>query len=250
MERPNLLLAHAPDLAGKVFGIPNGVDAAFFSPSRERPNPYGAREEPIVFTGAMDYWPNVDAVRWFARELMPRIRDARPNATFWIVGLNPAPAVQALARDPFVTVTGRVDDVRPYLQHSALFVAPLRLARGIQNKVLEAMAMGCPVIASTATLNGVRADVGTDLETATTGDEFVAKALELLGSPRAAAIGRAARARVVADYDWERLLAGYDRILDAESVARLDLPGCRPSPGSSASRGAGRDCAEPTTEAA
>ena len=164
--------------------------------------------------------------------------------------MNPAPEVRALARLPFVTVTGRVDDVRPYLQHAALFVAPLRLARGIQNKVLEAMAMGCAVVASAGTLTGVRAEVGTDLEAATTGDDFVAKALELLGSPRAAALGRAARARVVADYDWERLLAGYDRILDAESVACLDLPGCRPSAGRLASCSAGRECTESTAEAA
>ena len=90
----------------------------------------------------MDYWPNVDAVGWFARDVLPALRRHRPALRFWIVGANPAAAVQALAALPGVHVTGRVADMRPYSRHADVVVAPLRIARGIQNKVLEAMAMG------------------------------------------------------------------------------------------------------------
>jgi sugar transferase (PEP-CTERM/EpsH1 system associated) len=225
----NLLLAHAPDVAGKVFGIPNGVDAEYFSRSTQRSNPYRPDELPLVFTGAMDYWPNIDAVCWFANEIMPKILRVHAAAHFYIVGMNPTPSVKALAAHPYVTVTGRVEDVRPYLQHASVFVAPLRLARGIQNKVLEAMAMECQVVASAAALTGVCGDVGREIESATTADDFVRKVVGLLDSGHARNIGRAARTRVLADHDWETRLSGYDAILDAESIAAVRIPGSQPS---------------------
>jgi sugar transferase (PEP-CTERM/EpsH1 system associated) len=224
----DLLLEHEPGAAHKVFGIPNGVDADFFSAAPDRQSPFGDDEEAIVFTGAMDYWPNVDAVSWFARDIMPAVRAERPRARFWIVGMNPSAPVRALAMLPFVTVTGRVDDVRPYLQHAALFVAPLRLARGIQNKVLEAMAMGCVVLASSEALTGIRAELGRDVEAATAQSEFVQKTIALLASKRAREMGQSARTRVTEEYNWEVLLEAYDRVLEAPSVEELDLPGCRP----------------------
>ena len=122
------------------------------APTRRARRPSSAGEIPLVFTGAMDYWPNVDAVTWFAAEVLPRLREQRPQLRFHIVGRTPTAAVRALAADPGagVVVSGTVPDVRPYLQHAAVVVAPLRLARGIQNKVLEAMAMGRPVVAASA----------------------------------------------------------------------------------------------------
>ncbi len=132
----------APECAARVHCAQNGVDTDFFSPSPAVPCPYGPDEEPIVFTGAMDYWPNVDAVCWFVNEVLPAIVAQRPRARFHIVGMNPTAVVQALAAEGRVVVTGSVPDVRPYLQHARVVVAPLRVARGIQNKVLEAMAMG------------------------------------------------------------------------------------------------------------
>jgi hypothetical protein len=110
---------------------------------RERscPSPFRADEMAVVFTGAMDYWPNIDAVSWFAADILPRLRQNWPQLRFYIVGRSPTAAVQALAGE-HVVVSGTVPDVRPYLQHAAVVVAPLRLARGVQNKVLEAMAMG------------------------------------------------------------------------------------------------------------
>ncbi|MBN8507411.1 MAG: TIGR03087 family PEP-CTERM/XrtA system glycosyltransferase, partial [Burkholderiales bacterium] len=137
----------APECAGRVEGMDNGVDAAHFAPDPSHVSPYAAGETPIVFTGAMDYWPNVDAVVWFAREVLPRLAERWPALRFHIVGRNPAPSVRALA-SPAVNVTGTVADVRPWLQHAAVVVAPLRLARGIQNKILEAMAMARPVVAA------------------------------------------------------------------------------------------------------
>ena len=117
----------APECNGRVHVIENGVDVDYFAPHDDFPSPFGAGEEPIVFTGAMDYWPNIDAVSWFAREVLPRVAQQRSDARFYIVGLDPAPTVRALATNPRVIVTGTVPDVRPYLQHAAVVVAPLRV---------------------------------------------------------------------------------------------------------------------------
>ena len=107
----------------------------------------------------MDYWPNVDAVTWFATDVLPALVARVPSIRFTIVGMRPTPAVQALA-GKHVVVTGTVPDVRPYLAHAAVVVAPLRIARGVQNKVLEAMAMGRPVVASAACAGGIDATPG------------------------------------------------------------------------------------------
>src|SRR5205085_12296681 len=101
-------------------------------------------DEVFVFTGAMDYWPNVDAACWFAHEVLPRIAATRSRVRFCIAGMRPVAAVQALARDSRIIVTGAVADIRPYLAHARVVVAPLRVAQGIQVKVLEALAMGQP----------------------------------------------------------------------------------------------------------
>src|SRR5690606_37263681 len=109
----------------------------------------------VVFTGAMDYWANVDAVQWFVADIWPRVRAGAPHARFFIVGSNPVPAVQALEIHGGVQVTGRVPDVRPYLAHADVAVAPLRIARGTQNKVLEALAMARPVVCTSAAAAGL-----------------------------------------------------------------------------------------------
>ena len=144
----------APECGGRIETIGNGVDTTQYSPSRDHANPFVAGTRPIVFTGAMDYWPNVDGVRWFVEAVWPRVRDAFAAAHFMIVGMRPTAAVKALA-SPSVTVTGTVPDVRPYLQHADVVVAPLRVARGVQNKILEAMAMGKPVVATNACGAGI-----------------------------------------------------------------------------------------------
>ena len=155
-EEAALFRRLAPDVpVERVIAVANGVDTDYFNPDREYPNPYPAGERVLVFTGAMDYWANVDAVDWFARTVFPDIYRAAPDIRFYIVGARPTAAVQQLAILPGVTVTGTVPDVRPYLAHAEFSVAPLRIARGVQNKVLEAMAMGKPVLATSAAMEGI-----------------------------------------------------------------------------------------------
>jgi sugar transferase (PEP-CTERM/EpsH1 system associated) len=203
----------APECRGRAHLSANGVDGATFSPDAAFASPYAAGVRPVVFTGAMDYWPNIDAVSWFAREVLARIRAREPAVRFYVVGMNPPPVVRALARDPAVEVTGRVEDVRPYLQHAAVAVAPLRVARGIQNKVLEAMAMAKPVVVSAAAATALSARAGAEIAVAESAEEFAARTLELLDGPPAADMGRAARRRVLTDYDWRANLARFDAAL-------------------------------------
>jgi sugar transferase (PEP-CTERM/EpsH1 system associated) len=197
-----------------VDAVCNGVDADFFAPEFGGASPFGTDETPIVFTGAMDYWPNVDAAVWFAGDILPQLRQRHPTVRFYIVGRSPAPAVQALAGEG-VVVTGTVSDVRPYLAHADAVVAPLRIARGIQNKVLEAMAMARPVVASSACAGPIDAVVGEELLAAAGVEDYLAHLESLLGDrDRAAAIGQAARRRVLAAYSWDAHLEAIDRHLE------------------------------------
>ena len=218
-----LFLRSAPDCKGRVEAMCNGVDAEFFSPAQVMPTPFATGELPLVFTGAMDYWPNIDAVSWFATEVLPQLLQRWPGLRFYIVGRSPAPAVQTLASE-HVVVTGTVDDVRPYLQHAAVVVAPLRIARGIQNKVLEAMAMGLPVVASQECAGAVDAVPERDFLTAATADDYLRQIESLLNSPeRAAAMGKAAREQVLARYSWDAHLSSIDRYLNEPvSGARME----------------------------
>ena len=144
----------APEVSHKVTHINNGVDTKYFSPELNFSSPYTEDDQIIAFTGAMDYWANVDAVLWFAKEIFPLISQQLLSVKFYIVGSKPTKEVLALANNAII-VTGAVDDIRPYLAHAHLVVAPLRIARGIQNKVLEAMAMEKYVMATTAAMEGI-----------------------------------------------------------------------------------------------
>ncbi|MBF0438088.1 MAG: TIGR03087 family PEP-CTERM/XrtA system glycosyltransferase [Magnetococcales bacterium] len=148
----------APEVADKTDYWENGVDGDFFSPDHTFLNPYAADDLSLVFTGAMDYWPNVDAVTWFAKEVFPRIKTQVPKARFVIVGGRPTREVQRLQSVPGITVTGTVPDVRPWIGWARAAVAPLRIAQGVQNKVLEAMAMARPVLATPKAMEGIRQD--------------------------------------------------------------------------------------------
>lgn len=207
----------APETANKVWHVNNGVDCDYFSPERTYANPYDEGERVLVFTGAMDYWPNVDAVIVFAREVFPKIHRQVSGARFYIVGARPAPEVKRLAELPGVRVTGAVSDIRPYLAYAKLAVAPLRLARGVQNKVLEAMAMAKPVLASPQAAEGIEARVGKELLVAPDGAEFVRQASRLLNQDSAAAIGVAGRARVLASYAWESSLSRFEQLLTSDA---------------------------------
>ena len=181
--------------------LANGVDAGYFDPSGNWPNPYPPGRRAVVFTGAMDYHANVDAVRWFAETALPSIRAALPEAIFAIVGSNPAPPVRALAGADGVLVTGRVADIRPYLAHAAVVVAPLRIARGVQNKVLEALAMARPVVATANAVQGIPGAAQAGVCVRDAGEGLAAAVLERLeGDDSTAAAGR----RLVLErYTWQ-----------------------------------------------
>lgn len=209
----------APEVAHKVRAVGNGVDTSYFEPDPDRVSPFNFTEVPIVFTGAMDYWPNIDAVTWFAHEVLPRVHAAAANARFYIVGMNPAPAVRALAQREGVVVTGRVDDVRPYLQHANVVVAPLRVARGVQNKVLEAMAMARPVVVSAACVTGVGGVVGREFEAAADAVAFAQRVLDYLDPLVGNEVGQRARRRIVGDFNWDVNLRQFGALLEADLPA-------------------------------
>jgi polysaccharide biosynthesis protein PslH len=214
-EQETKLFRHeAPESADRVMTIRNGVDSEYFSPAHDFDSPFPPGERAIVFTGAMDYWPNVDAVVWFARDVLPEIRRRDPAARFYVVGMNPDASVRVLGNDPGTIVTGRVSDVRPYLKHARVVVAPLRVARGIQNKVLEAMAMAKPTVATPAAASALTALPGTELEVAADAHAFAEKVLEAMDPLRGERMGRLARSRVLADYAWPASLKLLDELLE------------------------------------
>jgi sugar transferase (PEP-CTERM/EpsH1 system associated) len=211
----------APESAGRTGHLGNGVDTAYFSPDFAGQaaigNPYPTGQRSIVFTGAMDYWPNIDAVGWFAREILPRVLVRHPDVRFHIVGARPAADVRELAGLPGVAVSGTVPDVRPYLAHAALAVAPLRVARGIQNKVLEAMAMARTVVLTPQALEGIEARAGSELLLAADAAQFADAVCGALDRPDPA-IGAAARARVEAGYGWTARLAPLMPLLEGDGI--------------------------------
>jgi sugar transferase (PEP-CTERM/EpsH1 system associated) len=200
--------------------ITNGVDLDFFSPSDLTP-----KTDTCVFVGALDYRPNVDAAIWFGRSVWPNLHAQRPNAEFRIVGRNPVAAVCDLANIPGIKLIGQVPDVRPYVRRSTTVIVPLRLARGIQNKVLEAMALGKPVVASPQACAGLRADVSSPVIQARSSDEWETALLDLWSNDdRAAAVGDSSRYYVEKYYRWERclepLLDHIERICDSKAAKR------------------------------
>jgi sugar transferase (PEP-CTERM/EpsH1 system associated) len=204
--------------ASRITHINNGVDADYFSAERNYPNPYSPGEKILVFTGAMDYWPNVDAVCWFAGEIFPEILQREPGARFYIVGARPTPAVRDLSRDPGVCVTGTVEDIRPYLAHARAAVAPLRIAQGVQNKVLEGMAMAKPVLATTLAMEGIEPCPGLTDRVADTPQAMQEEALLLLQGETNLQRGALGRQWVLQRYDWSRNLEGLVRLLEEQAV--------------------------------
>jgi len=208
----SLLRSFAPWAETAV--IPNGIDLDYY-----RPIERAAAPAAVIFTGAMDYLPNIDAVRYFCDEILPRIRGEVPDTRFYIVGLNPSTEVHRLASIPGVTVTGTVPDVRPYYARASVCVAPLRMGRGVQNKVLQAMAMGLPVVATGVAQRGLDAKPGTHLHVEDDPAAFAARVAGLLSSPAArATMGLQGRAFVEAHHAWdascsrlEGMLAGIAR---------------------------------------
>jgi polysaccharide biosynthesis protein PslH len=212
----------APEVADKVHAISNGIDLDYFTADPGVPNPFPPDSRPVVFTGAMDYWPNIDAATWFAEAMLPAVQAIIPKAVFYVVGANPTPAVIKLGERAGVTVTGRVPDIRPYLTHAEVAVAPLRVARGIQNKVLEGMAMGKIVVATSQGLEGLTAVPGCDLLVADAPQDFIGATIRALTDGTSvggslAPIGAAAQRRAAADYRWDDKLTAFRRLLEGSA---------------------------------
>lgn len=195
---------------GRILAVENGIDADFFDPTSAFA-PADAPGPLIVFTGQMDYRPNVDAATWFVANVLPDLRAEHPELRFAVVGRAPAPAVRALAGDG-VMVTGAVPDVRGWLAAASVCVAPLQIARGVQNKVLEAMAMARPVVASATAAEGID-HAGTIRVAADAGAQVSAIRALLADSAGAARLGADARAQVVARYGWPARLAALDALM-------------------------------------
>jgi sugar transferase (PEP-CTERM/EpsH1 system associated) len=205
--------------------VSNGVDLDYY-----RPVALARDERSLVFTGVMDYFPNVEGVVWFCQEVLPLVRRRAPGVTLTICGARPNAVVRALGRLEGVTVTGRVPDVRPYLGRASVCVVPLRIARGIQNKLLEAMAMGLPTVATPAAFEGVEAESPTHLLVAEEPAEFAQAVVRLLGDAALRRqLGQQARACLEANYCWEAQLSRLDRVVAAVSagpvVTAAFLPG-------------------------
>ena len=200
----------------RVQFLENGIDLEFYDPLADFPRLSASQRGQgalIVFTGQMDYRPNVDAVAYFARRTFPAIRAKHPTTLFAIVGRDPTPAVRELAGLKNVIVTGAVPDVRPWIAAASVVVAPLEIARGVQNKVLEAMAMARPVVASPAAFEGIDAVPGEHLIVAQ-GYDMANAVSHLLADPgQGDALGWAARAQMIARYGWEAQLSALDPML-------------------------------------
>lgn len=201
--------------AENVSALGNGIDTVFYDPAAKIKKLHPAFPDPlIIFTGQMDYRPNIEAVTDFAHNAFPAIRAAHPETSFAIVGRNPTQAVVDLSMLPGVMVTGAVDDVRTWLNGADVVVAPLRIARGIQNKVLEAMAMSKAVVASTAAAEGIHAVDGQHFMVAKDAADEARIVSDLMtDTKRRLALGKAAREHVIAHYGWDQQLAALDGII-------------------------------------
>jgi sugar transferase (PEP-CTERM/EpsH1 system associated) len=203
----------APSAAARIHVIGQGVDLERFSPDVALAPALPPDGPLVVFTGVMDYLPNVAAVVWFVDSVWPKVIAAHPTGRFAIVGARPTAEVLRLAANPGVIVTGGVEDVRPYTRQAKLVVAPMTIARGVQNKVLEALAMARPVVATPAAVQGLgNADVPGVLLAEEAGD-FASAVARVLGDPDAAALGRAGRQFVQTHHSWDVPLRQLEQLL-------------------------------------
>jgi len=208
----------AGSYAHTVEALHNGVDLAYFSASGAFDTLTLNGSPTLVFTGAMDYRPNIDAVCWFVKDVFPRVRAEHPDAAFYIVGGKPSADVQVLGGRDGVVVTGRVADVRPYLAAADVVVAPLRIARGVQNKVLEAMAMSRPVVATSAAHAGIDAEPGRDLLVRDDPIQFAdAISSVMRDAAPAQLLGTNGRSAMEQRYAWPSQLAKLDQFLGIHS---------------------------------
>ncbi len=191
--------------------IPNGVNANYFRYSPTGYDPYR-----ITFHGNIHYYPNNDAVLYFYHQIFPRIKMKEPRAKFYIVGNGPRPSVMQLKNDPDVYITGKINDIRPYLLDTAVSICPIRMGAGVQNKILEAMACGPPVVASPLGLEGLDAVPGKHLLVADTPQDFADNVVELLHHQDLhTQLSRQARDLIEGHYTWEQILVPLNRLIES-----------------------------------
>ena len=196
----------------RIHAIANGVDLDYFRPAGPDES-YDSRQ--CVFTGALDYRANLDGVQWFCRHVWPEVHRRRPGVSFALVGSNPSATAYRLAELPGVELVGEVPDVRPHLASAAIAVVPLRVARGIQNKVLEALAMGKAVVASPQSLEGLGVEPEVHLRQAAGPEEWINAISDLLDNPELRnRLGRAGRAYVEEQHCWDARLAPFAALLE------------------------------------
>jgi sugar transferase (PEP-CTERM/EpsH1 system associated) len=201
------LIAISPDSEEKIRTIRNGVDTTYFSPRTT-----GPVAPNVVFVGQLDYLPNIDAVLNFYLNILPLIRREVPEVEFKIIGRNPHPAIRKHCGEAYIS--GEVPDVRPWLESASVFVASFRMAFGVQTKVLEAMAVGVPVVATSQVADGLDALPGRDLLVADNPEEFAKAVIELLrDAEHSAQLSLNARLYVNESHSWEKNVSGLEEIL-------------------------------------
>ncbi|MFT5721851.1 MAG: sugar transferase (PEP-CTERM/EpsH1 system associated) [Motiliproteus sp.] len=200
-------------LASRVDYLNNGVDSSYFDPQLVNGSLQAHSTPFIVFTGAMDYWANEDAVTWFCGHVWPNLSKQHPELSFLIVGSNPTSAVKKLGEIEGVLVTGRVEDVRPYIKQALHVVAPLQIARGIQNKVLEAMAMAKTVVATRMAMEGIPLHAGLAVKIADSPEAFIQACDEALNNPQQRDT-QANRRWIQQQFNWKNTLETLHRLLE------------------------------------
>ena len=214
-DKDTLQRLYGGNLQAPVHTVATGVDTAYFAPA---PTPISKH---LVFTGSMDWLPNEDAMKYFCEDILPLIRAREPDVTLSIVGRAPTPAVKRLADIAGVEVTGRVDDVRGYMERAAVYIVPIRIGGGTRLKIFEAMAMGKAVVSTTIGAEGLPVTHAEDVLIADSAPEFAARVVELLADPaRRVHLERAARQLVVERYDWSAVAGELEDAL--ETVRRKD----------------------------
>jgi glycosyltransferase involved in cell wall biosynthesis len=211
--------------AARTVVISNGVDTEYYTPGNGLP-----RQPVLIFTGVMDYGPNEDAATFLCREIFPRIRREVAEAELWIVGPNPTPGLQSLAIQPGIHILGLVPDLRPYLQRATVFVSPLRYGAGMKNKVLTALAMRLPVVATTTSLANIDVQPGRDVLVADEPQAFAAHVTDLLrDTALAARLAARGRAVVVEKYSWKQSAAQLEDLISRDRAESSFTPGESPT---------------------
>ena len=202
-----------------VYDVPTGVDTEFFRPNRQRER----RPENLVFTGSMDWLPNEDAIRYFTEQILPRVRQSVPNVTLTVVGRNPYPGLLELSkRDPAVIVTGRVDDVRPFMDEAAVYIVPLRIGGGTRLKIYEAMAMEKPIVSTSIGAEGLPVENGKQIVLADTPETFADAVVQLIQEPRLAEeIGQRAAAKVRQNFGWDKVAESFAAICESRITSQV-----------------------------